>query len=295
MHVYAPLARKHSSFQQLLGIPRFKFSKASKRRLLASLARALLLLFGTPWWTGHDIAEQIFIEDDHDSMEYRHRPSYIYRHFGCAPDANTSNEQVQGDGYSIFLEYALLLLELETGRKSEPTEGDCDLFTGEFSPFLMLKRRLDEEREEVSIKFCRIGEACLEFDSHLRTISVQNPDIEDKLRIRAVIYKGIFKPLLEVINDDFPIEADGLDLPDWPDILGRPAETVQVPSRPRPTPQTRFSKPAKSTTVGRHRRAGGHGDLITSSLRVVSPARHSTYLKSNLCLFDVDTAYHSQR
>lgn len=278
-------SRKHSSLQQLLGLPQFKFSKASKRRLLVNLARALLLLFDTSWWTGRNIVEKLLIEHDQKSMEYpRQQTPYIHRQFNCLPGSDKADEPVYGNYHPIFLEYALLLLQFETGKKPEPTEDDLDLFTGEISPYLMLTRLLDEAREEVSIKCCRIGEACLEFDSHLRRFAVQRPDFTDSMKIRAVIYRQLFKPVLEVIKDDFPVEADGLDLPDWPDIVRPHMEPVQIINRTRPTSQT--DVPERAPRLN----ARNHDALIPSRLRVVS-----THLGPNLLLFDVDTAYHAER
>ncbi|ROW10269.1 hypothetical protein VMCG_01924 [Cytospora schulzeri] len=92
-HVSAKLNSKQSSLQQLLNIPQFKFSKASKRRLLANLARALLLFIRTSWWTGHSVVDRLFIEHDPTSMEYpRRQAPYIHRPFGCNTVADETNK-----------------------------------------------------------------------------------------------------------------------------------------------------------------------------------------------------------
>lgn len=285
--------RQSSSLRDIMAFPRLNISKASKRQLLVNLARALLLLLGTSWWTKHDsdIADMLFIEHDtKNKMECDcDRVPYIKRPFGPYA-AITYNGAVFGAEHPVFLEYALLLLQFETGKKLEPTDDDLDLFTGEFMSYLMLQRLLDGVHEEVGIKCHEIAKACLESDSHLLGSAAQHHEFKDSLRVKAFIYKQIYKPLLEVLEYDFPTKAAGLDLPDWPVISSQPAQSTQAVNGPKLTQPLEHAKGAQTSG------AEQEGAFMPPTLPcVASVSEHQSHIRHNLLIFDVNTAYHAER
>lgn len=246
-----------------------RLERADKRKLLAIIARALLVLYRSSWWESSELLDYVTFHHDTTSSIPDHLGPHILHFFEQSKSPEQRSDTIIHQ-HPVFLQYGLLLMEFEYGKTLDTGRGPR--FGEPAEPYLVLKGQLEDNRIRRSVSdTCRhIGKACLYFDEHLAAFDHRGPRNDGNLKFRAVIYKLILKPLLQEIRKDFPDEnLDDLDLPNWSNEQG--------------IPRAKFPRHNRTNSIS----YGQNVDWLTRSLptaplletRPVHAPRRSSHLK----------------
>lgn len=164
------------------------------RKLLGVLlACSLVELHGTPWVQRQWRRDMIHLHRYPWDINQLHQ---LCLRIPCTLSHQPSLE-LDSETISAF---GILIMELEANNQAKwDEESDVDLEYGTLSNQIRLGRVLEEWEDDLTDSYRDIGQACYDFDSHVRTVSTQLGDE----RHLAVVHKCIVDPLFKSLITDF--------------------------------------------------------------------------------------------